>query len=95
LPSFQGAVTPDITFFGFDLDPELGARHWVVLEEPPHGFQFYNATVQPDGTPIPGFDAARTAKFHGATDGANFADAAFADPYRVMIRGSALISEAA
>ncbi|HZI97082.1 MAG TPA: hypothetical protein VFD41_06105 [Actinomycetales bacterium] len=89
LPAFQGSVTPDIVFFGFDLDPALGAGHWVVLEEPPQGFQFFNATTGPDGEPIPGVDAG---PFHGATDGGAFADAAFADPYRVMIRGDALIA---
>lgn len=88
LPSFQGSISPDIVFFGFDLDPAFGARHWIVLEEPPQGFQFFNSATDSDGTPIPGVDQAT---FHGATDGGVFAEAAFADPYRVMIRGSALI----
>lgn len=89
LPSFQGSVTPDIVFFGFDLQPALGARHWVVLEEPPQGFQFFNSTTGPDGTAIPGVDPVT---FNGALDGGTFAEAAFADPYRVLIRGSALIA---
>ncbi|MGY1684982.1 hypothetical protein ACI8AK_05270 [Geodermatophilus sp. SYSU D00867] len=93
LPSFQGSVTPNITFFGFDLDPALGAAHWVVLEEPPQGFQFFNTARQPDGAPLPGFDAARIARYDGALHGGSFADAAFADPYRVLIRGEALIPE--
>lgn len=93
LPSFQGSITPDLTFFGFDLEPVRGALHWVVLEEPPQGFQFFNSARRPDGTAMPGFDAARIARFDGALDGAAFADAAFADPYRVMIRGEALIPE--
>jgi hypothetical protein len=91
LPSFQGVVAPDLTFFGFDLDPALAASHWVVLEEPPHAVQFFNSPVQADGTPVPGFDAARTAAFQGATDGATFAKAAFADPFRVLIRGDVLM----
>jgi hypothetical protein len=81
MPSFQGAITPDIIFFGFDLDPELGTTRWVVLEEPPHGIRFFNTGPTP----------ARAAAMAAATDGGAFAAAAFADPIRVMIRGSSLI----
>ena len=35
-------LTAEMTFFGFDLDPADGDRHWVVLEEPPHGCRFFN-----------------------------------------------------
>jgi hypothetical protein len=83
-PSFQGSITPDLTFFGFDLDPALGKTRWVVLEEPPHGVRFFNA-------PPPGFPLARVTAFNNATDGGTFAGAAFADPFRVLIRGQALI----
>lgn len=81
LPSFQGSITPEITFFGFDLEPELGATRWVVLEEPPHGIRFFNTAPT----------AARAAAMAAATDGGTFAAAAFADPIRVMIRGESLI----
>jgi hypothetical protein len=81
LPIFQGTISTDITFFGFDLDPGLAAKHWVVLEEPPHGVRFYNTG------PTPAAGAAMAA----ATDGASFASAAFADPLRVLIRGDALV----
>ena len=37
---------------------------------------------------------ARVAQMAGATDGAAFASAAFADPIRVMIRGDVLIPQA-
>ena len=84
LPSFQGTITPDITFFGFDLDPALGAGHWVVLEEPAHGTLFYN-TREDSPTPT------RAAAIAAATDGGAFAAAAYADPIRVMLRGSSLI----
>lgn len=86
-PSFQGALTPEIVFFGFDLDPSQGRRFWAVLEEPPHGVQFRSG-------PEPGMSQHHQAVLlHPDTfpDGAAFADAAFADPYRVLIRGSALI----
>lgn len=81
MPSFQGTITPDTTFFGFDLEPAAGARHWVVLEEPPHGYRFFNTGPTPT----------RAAQMTAAGDGAAFAAAAFADPVRVMIRGEALI----
>ena len=71
-------------FFGFDLDPARGRLHWVVLEEPPHGFQFF---CRADSNWAP----ARQNQFNHAADGAAFADAAFADPYRVLIRGSSLV----
>jgi hypothetical protein len=82
LPSFQGTITADICYFAFDLQPALGAVHWVVLEEPPHGLSFFNTA--PPGSP-------RVQAMAAATDGATFADAAFADPLRVMLRGDALI----
>lgn len=84
-PSFQGAITSEIVFFGFDLDPTQGRRFWVVLEEPPHGYQF---SCRVDSANWP---SARVNQFHNANNGAEFAAAAFADPYRVMIRGSSLI----
>jgi hypothetical protein len=85
MPSFQGSITPEITFFGFDLDPELGAGRWVVLEEPPHGIRFFNTGPTP----------ARATAMAAAADGGAFAAAAFADPIRVMIRGDSLIPEGA
>ena len=42
-PAFQGRISPDRTFFGFDLDPALGAERWVVLEETVNGRRFFNA----------------------------------------------------
>ena len=42
-PAFQGRISPDLTFFGFDLDPALGAERWVVLEETVNGRRFFNA----------------------------------------------------
>jgi hypothetical protein len=86
-PTFQGTITPDITFFGFDLEPELGARHWVVLEEPPHGVQFFNTEPADSG-----WDANRRNDFLDVgTDGGTFGAAAFVEPFRVMLRGEALL----
>jgi len=89
-PVFQGSITPDITFFGFNLNPTLGSDYWVVLEEPPHGVQFFNtpaSLVDENGDP----NVPLQQRFISATNGADFADAAFADPFRVLIRGSALV----
>lgn len=76
LPSFQGRIGADVTFFGFQgVVPDDISTHWVVLEEPPAGYRFYNASGE---TPPPG------------GDGAAFADDTFADPVRVLIRGDRL-----
>src|SRR5207247_4012458 len=43
LPSFQGRIGTDVTFFGFQgVQPAAVQTHWVVFEEPPHGYRFYN-----------------------------------------------------
>ena len=82
LPIFQGTIGADITFIGFNLDPGLAAKHWVVLEEPPHGVRFYNTGPTP----------AKSTAMAAASDGASFASAAFADPLRVLIRGDTLVA---
>jgi hypothetical protein len=75
LPTFQGRIGRDVTFFGFQgVLPEAIAENWVVFEEPPAGFRFANDRVP---RPI-------------ALDGAGFADAAFADPVRVLLQGDVL-----
>ena len=77
LPTFQGRIGSDVTFFGFQgFPPEDVERHWVVLEEPPTGYRFYNVGEQP--APVGG-------------DGAAYARAMFADPVRVLIRGDRLV----
>jgi hypothetical protein len=81
LPSFLGQISPDRTFFGFDLDPLLGAVHWVVLEETVTGRRFLNARSAP---------AAATA----ARNGADLAKASVSPPRRVMIRGDILLAGA-
>jgi hypothetical protein len=77
LPTFQGRIGADVTFFGFEGFPaEDVEHHWVAVEEPPSGYRFYNPNVV---TPPAG------------ADGATFAQAAFADPVRVLIRGNVLV----
>jgi hypothetical protein len=57
LPTFQGSVGEDITFFRFDVAPLAAQTRWVVLEEPPPGYSFDNVPV----------DAADGANFAAAT----------------------------
>jgi hypothetical protein len=71
-PTFTGTIGPDITFFGFNVPPSALETHWVVLEEPPAGYRFYQQ-VQ---TPPPG---------PPRDDSANFAYSRFALPVRVLI----------
>jgi hypothetical protein len=76
LPTFQGRIGADVTFFGFvGVRPEAISGRWVALEEPPSGFRFRNDVVERDP----------------ADDGAQFAHIAFDDPTRVLIRGDHLV----
>ena len=74
-PTFQGRISPDLVFFGFDLDPHLGAERWVVLEETVTGRRFFNAGTQPSA----------------ATNGADLAAQTVSAPRRVLIRGDVLL----
>jgi hypothetical protein len=44
-PTFQGRISDDALFFGFDMEASDIATHWVVLEEPPSGYWFENDTT--------------------------------------------------
>lgn len=80
LPSFQGRIGMDVTFFGFQGVPATDiATHWVVLEEPPHGYRFNNLG-EPEGQGVA-----------SAADGADWATATSADPVRVLIAGPELV----
>ncbi|MFF0945487.1 hypothetical protein ACFYE2_14850 [Kocuria sp. CPCC 205300] len=44
LPSFQGRIGADVTFFGFQgFPPSDITSHWLVFEEPPAGYRFDNS----------------------------------------------------
>ena len=76
LPSFQGRVGADVTFFGFDgMPPEQVKSLWIALEEPPAGVTFRNDVPAASTT----------------GDGAAFADVTLADPLRVLVRGDRLV----
>jgi hypothetical protein len=43
LPTFQGRIGTDVTFFGFQgFNPDDVLAHWLVFEEPPAGYRFAN-----------------------------------------------------
>jgi hypothetical protein len=77
-PTFQGRISPDQTFFGFDLDPKLGSERWVVLEETVNGRRFFNAASKPSA----------------AHNGADLAADTVSAPRRVLIRGDILLGGA-
>ena len=79
-PSFQGQLAAEQVFFGFDLDPDLVAGRWVVLEETVRGRRFWNTVNADHRTGIA-----------AAPDGAELAQAAVVEPRRVMIRGDVLL----
>ena len=72
--TFTGTVGDDITFFGFPIDPLALAKYWVVLEEPPAGYRFYDDTAMPKPLPKP-----------DNTHSADYAYNRFALPVRVLI----------
>ncbi len=41
-PTFIGTLTPEITFFCFDISPETLDQYWLVLDEPPTELRFRN-----------------------------------------------------
>ena len=50
MPRSVAAMSPDLTIFAFDVDPDLIATHWVVVQEMPEGIRFgRTATVGPGG----------------------------------------------
>ena len=73
LPTFTGTIGKDITFFGFGVAPDALKTHWVVLEEPPAGYRFYQ---KPEVGPFAGV---------AGDSASNFAYQRFALPVRVLI----------
>ena len=41
-PSFVGTLTPEITFFAFDVTPSRLDEYWLMLDEPPAELRFRN-----------------------------------------------------
>ncbi|OLE22183.1 MAG: hypothetical protein AUG49_19960 [Catenulispora sp. 13_1_20CM_3_70_7] len=77
-PAFQGRISSEQTFFGFDLVPELGKERWVVLEETVNGRRFFNART-------------KAGAVNAAHNGADLAVGTISPPRRVLIRGDILL----
>jgi hypothetical protein len=82
-PIFTGTLGDDVVFFGFRLPAHAFADHWVVLEEPPAGYRFYD--TQPAGDRV-GDDPSKVwSERDSAADAATYAFDSFVLPVRVMI----------
>nr|WP_180204880.1 hypothetical protein [Pseudomonas sp. SbOxS1]NYU04880.1 hypothetical protein [Pseudomonas sp. SbOxS1] len=77
-PIFAGTLTPELTFFTFDVAPSDIDLYWLVLDEPPAELRFRN--VNPDDKPLT------------KTNAATFAQTALDQPTRVAISGKELNS---
>lgn len=84
LPIFQGEIERELPFFAFPKTPAEGRAHWLVLEQVPRGYEFWERDPDDDSRPL--VDAA-------VLDGGEFAAKAFAQPIRVLIKGSEIIPE--
>ena len=84
-PTFTGTVGDDVVFFGFPLPAADFANHWIVLEEPPAGYRFYNKPPDPRGAPGPDDPSVVWSQRKAATDASLYAYDSFALPVRVMI----------
>ena len=91
LPSFLGRLNANTCFFGFNVTPEEGRTHWVVLEEPPSGHRFLSRAGAVSDEPVGDVDL--QALHASAQDGAAFAMAALSEPIVVRIRGDRLIPD--
>jgi hypothetical protein len=47
-PTFAGTITPDLTFFAFDVNPESLDQYWLILDEPPAELRFRNDQSEPN-----------------------------------------------
>lgn len=77
-PIFAGTLTPEITFFTFDVTPADLGDYWLVLDEPPHELRFGNRSPT---API-------------TTDAGDFAASVLDQPTRVALDGHRLQFEA-
>ena len=78
-PTFVGVLTPEVTFFAFDVRPETLDKYWLMLGEPPAELRFRS-----DKTP------AQVTVTHSAT----FAATTIDEPTRVAISGAWLEEQA-
>jgi hypothetical protein len=74
-PIFAGTITPEITFFAFDVMPSDLEQYWLVLDEPPAELRFRNDEKDKPQDP---------------TNSATFAKSTLDQPTRVAISGHEL-----
>lgn len=85
-PVFQGNLGADMVFIGFDMTPDEARNHWIVLEEPPSGYEFRSQqNLENEGDPM-------AAEARNAQSSAEFAKATLNQPTKVLIRGSSLLN---
>ncbi len=84
LPIFQGEIERELPFFAFKCTPEEGRSRWLVIEQVPRGYEFWER--DPVNDALPRVDAS-------VLDGGEFAAAAFAKPIRILIKGTEIIPE--
>ena len=82
LPVFQGEIERELPFFAFPVTPADGRSHWLVLEQVPRGYEFWERDPDDDSRPRVPADV---------LDGGEFAVKAFAQPIRVLIQGTSII----
>ena len=68
-------ITPEVTFFVFDVKPETLDQYWLVLDEPPIELRFRNDEKDKPQDP---------------TNSATFAQSTLDQPVRVAISGKEL-----
>ena len=82
LPIFQGEIERELPFFAFPRTPAEGRTDWLVIEQVPAGYEFWER--DPNNDALPKVAA-------NVLDGGEFAAKAFAQPIRVLIKGSEII----
>jgi hypothetical protein len=83
-PHLHVEVEWDVVAFGFPKPPSILEDHWVIIEQVPRGFTFYNTSTQPL-PPDPEPDPAPV------TNSAGFAKRQFVPAVRVLIQGTEFI----
>lgn len=78
-PTFVGTLTPDVTFFAFDIRPETLDDYWLVLDEPPTELRFRS------DKPLAEINTAHSAVYAAST---------LDEPTRVAISGAWLEDQA-
>ena len=83
-PIFAGTLTPELSFFTFDVTPSDLDLYWLVLDEPPAELRFRNDSKDKDGKDKP----------INRANAATFAESTLDQPTRVAISGKELEEQA-